>query len=283
VSELRPLFPLAARHLDAGGRLGEVLFGLIMTLTFTLGAGIVIDEEGRAGARELLIATIGEVPRGLPSAVLPNFDLVRALWPAAIGIALMSFTATIAAGRAFTRPQEPRPMPNRELLAVGAANVGGGLLGAMPAGGGTSQTAVNDSAGAKSQLAQLVTAGTTLATLLLLAPLISLMPQAALAAVMIACSIDLIQPAEFRGVPPGLRGARQRRVVARTADVAGRGPRVLRQCAAGWRHHPAHPRARATQEAAAAEGQAAEAGQAWRLSRAGLPVQVRPGALLNGR
>jgi hypothetical protein len=59
VSELRPLFPLAARHLDAGGRLGEVLFGLIMTLTFTLGAGMVIDEEGRAGARELLIATIG--------------------------------------------------------------------------------------------------------------------------------------------------------------------------------------------------------------------------------
>jgi len=59
MSELRPLFPLAARHLDAGGRLGEILFGLIMTLTFTLGAGIVIDEEGRAGARELLIATIG--------------------------------------------------------------------------------------------------------------------------------------------------------------------------------------------------------------------------------
>jgi high affinity sulfate transporter 1 len=162
--------------------------------------GLAIAISGLLGLQALGVATIGEVPRGLPSAVLPNFDLVRALWPAAIGIALMSFTETIAAGRAFTRPQEPRPMPNRELLAVGAANVGGGLFGAMPAGGGTSQTAVNDSAGAKSQLAQLVTAGTTLATLLLLAPLISLMPQAALAAVVIAYSIDLIQPAEFRGI-----------------------------------------------------------------------------------
>jgi MFS superfamily sulfate permease-like transporter len=70
----------------------------------------------------------------------------------------------------------------------------------MPSGGGTSQTAVNDSAGAKSQMAELVTAGTTLVTLLLLAPLISLMPQAALAAVVIAYSIDLIQPAEFHAI-----------------------------------------------------------------------------------
>jgi len=162
--------------------------------------GLAIAVSGLFGLQALGVSTIGEVPRGLPSAVLPNLELVRELWPAAIGIALMSFTETIAAGRAFTRPQEPRPVPNRELLAIGMANVGGGLLGAMPSGGGTSQTAVNDSAGAKSQMAQLVTAGTTLATLLLLAPLISLMPQAALAAVVIAYSIDLIQPVEFRGI-----------------------------------------------------------------------------------
>jgi uncharacterized membrane protein YedE/YeeE len=45
---------IAARYLDPGTSMGEVLFGLIMTLTFTLGAGLVIDEEGRAGAREML-------------------------------------------------------------------------------------------------------------------------------------------------------------------------------------------------------------------------------------
>ena len=75
------------------------------------------------------------------------------MWPAATGIALMSFTESIAAARAFAAPGEPRPLPNRELLALGAANVAGGLLGAMPAGGGTSQTAVNRKAGARTQLA----------------------------------------------------------------------------------------------------------------------------------
>lgn len=50
---------LASRHLDAASRMGEILFGLIMTLTFTLGAGLVIQEEGRAGAREMLIAILG--------------------------------------------------------------------------------------------------------------------------------------------------------------------------------------------------------------------------------
>jgi hypothetical protein len=50
---------LVHRHLDPASSLGEVLFGLIMTLTFTLGAGIIIEEEGREGARQLLIAVIG--------------------------------------------------------------------------------------------------------------------------------------------------------------------------------------------------------------------------------
>ena len=48
-----------ARHLDPGSHMGEILFGLIMTLTFTLAAGIVIQEEGRAGAREMLIGILG--------------------------------------------------------------------------------------------------------------------------------------------------------------------------------------------------------------------------------
>ena len=71
----------------------------------------------------------------------------------------MSFTETIAAGRAFARPDDPPIDANRELIATGAANLGGALLGAMPAGGGTSQTAVVRAAGGRSQTASLVTAG----------------------------------------------------------------------------------------------------------------------------
>ena len=83
------------------------------------------------------VATVGHVPTGLPSLTLPDLALIEQLWPAALGIALMSFTETIAAGRAFAESGEPTPQANRELLATGLANAGGALLGAMPAGGGT--------------------------------------------------------------------------------------------------------------------------------------------------
>jgi SulP family sulfate permease len=144
--------------------------------------------------------TVGSIPRDLPSLVLPHLDLTVQMWPGAVGIALMSFTESIAAARAFAKSEEPRPLPNQELLAIGMANVAGGLFGAMPAGGGTTQTAVNRSAGARTQLAELVTAAAAFATLLLLAPLIALMPNAVLAAVVVVYSVTLIRPAEFRQI-----------------------------------------------------------------------------------
>jgi len=143
------------------------------------------------------VEIVGRVPPGLPSLTFPNFSLAHELWLGASGIALMSFTETVAAGRAFAKSEEPSPKANQELLATGLANAAGALLGAMPAGGGTSQTAVNRFAGARTQLAELVTAVAALATMLLLAPLIALMPQATLAAVVIVYSIGLIKPAEF--------------------------------------------------------------------------------------
>ena len=158
---------------------------------------MAIAASALLGLPEAGVATVGEVPRGLPAFALPNLALFEQLWPAALGIALMSFTETIAAGRAFADPKEPRPAPNRELLATGLANVGGGLFGAMPGGGGTSQTAVNRAAGARTQVAELVTAAVALATLLLLAPLIALMPKAALAAVVIATSLGLVKLSDF--------------------------------------------------------------------------------------
>ena len=106
------------------------------------------------------MSTVGIIPQGLPSLTLPDLALIEQLVPGALGIALMSFTETIAAGRAFARPGDPPIDANRELVATGAANLGGALLGAMPAGGGTSQTAVVRAAGGRSQRASLVTAGT---------------------------------------------------------------------------------------------------------------------------
>ena len=149
------------------------------------------------GLQQQGVATVGHIPQGLPKLVLPDLTLLSKLWPGALGIALMSFVETTAAARAFAKKGEPRPNANQELLATGISNLGGALLGAMAAGGGTTQTAVNRLAGARTQIAQLVTAGVALLTLLLLAPLINLMPQATLAAVVIVYSFGLIKTQEF--------------------------------------------------------------------------------------
>ena len=146
------------------------------------------------------VETVGQIPQGLPSFTFPDFSLVAQLWPGALGIALMSFTETIAAGRAFATSEEPKLWPNQELVATGLANMAGALLGAMPSGGGTTQTAVNRLAGSRTQLAELVTAAAALLTMLLFAPLIGLMPQATLAAVVIVYSIVLINPTDFRRI-----------------------------------------------------------------------------------
>ncbi len=211
------------------GRFGENLVALVESLprtsTLTLAVGLVAMAVmfaverflprapgplvaialGIAGLLLLGLAdhgveTVGAIPRGLPGATLPDVSLVAALWPAAAGIALMSFAETIAAARAFARSGEPLLRPNRELLATGLATAGGALLGAMPAGGGTSQTAVNRRAGAQSQLAGLITAAVALLTMLFLAPVMGLIPQTTLAAVVIVYSLGLIHPLEFRSI-----------------------------------------------------------------------------------
>jgi len=146
------------------------------------------------------VSVVGDIPGGFPALSLPSISLAFEMWPAAAGIALMSFTETIAAGRAFARQGEPRPDSNQELVAIGAGNVIGGLFGAMPSGGGTSQSAVNRSTGARTQVAALVTAAMAVATMLFLAPVMGAMPNATLAAVVIAYSVGLISPAEIEAI-----------------------------------------------------------------------------------
>jgi high affinity sulfate transporter 1 len=152
------------------------------------------------GLHALGVSTVGLIPQGFPSLTLPDLDLAQQMIPGALGIALMSFTETIAAGRAFAGRDDPAINANRELIATGAANLGGAFFGAMPAGGGTSQTAVVRAAGGRSQKASLVTAGTAALTMLLLAPLLGLLPNATLAAVVIVYSVGLIEPAAFAAI-----------------------------------------------------------------------------------
>jgi high affinity sulfate transporter 1 len=146
------------------------------------------------------VSVVGAIQGGFPVLQLPQPSLFEAMWPAAAGIALISFTESIAAARAFVRRTDPPLDANRELLAIGAANAAGAFIGSMPAGGGTSQTAVSLKAGTQTQATSLVVAAVAFATLLFLAPVLALMPHATLAAVVIAYSIGLVNPQEMMSI-----------------------------------------------------------------------------------
>ena len=159
-----------------------------------------IAAAGLGGVDRMGIELVGRIRPGLPAFALPDFTLAGQLWPGALGIALMSFVESAAAGRAFVKPGEPRPLPNQELLSLGVANLAGSVFRILPAGGGTSQTAVNRSAGALTQVAGLATTAVVASALLFLAPVIALIPHAVLAAVVVATTLGLISPAEFRAI-----------------------------------------------------------------------------------
>ena len=165
---------------------------IVVALAIAAVAAFALESRG--------VELVGAIPQGIPSLTIPDWSLAQRMWPGALGIALMSFTETTAAARAFAQRDEPPPRPNVELLATGAANAVGAFLGSMPAGGGTSQTAVNRLTGAHTQVSGLTTAATALLTMLFLAPLIALMPQAVLAGVVIVYSIGLVQPRDFRAI-----------------------------------------------------------------------------------
>jgi sulfate permease, SulP family len=160
--------------------------------------GIILIELTDLASRG--VALVGPVSGGLPRPELPALGGAAALLPAAAGIALMSFIESISAARAFAAKADPPVDADRELLALGAANLGAGLFQAYPAGGGTSQTAVNDGAGARTRLAGVVTAAVTVLALTLLAPLLADLPQAILGAIVLVAAIGLVQLAPLRRI-----------------------------------------------------------------------------------
>lgn len=144
------------------------------------------------------VATVAPVPAGLPAPHVPPLDLAGPLLPAAAGVALIAFVESIAAARAFRRGDDPPLNTDRELIALGAANAGGGLFGTFPAGGGLSQTAVNDKAGARTQLAELATAGLVALVLIALAPMVRYIPEAALGGIVLVAAAGLLSRDEAR-------------------------------------------------------------------------------------
>ena len=162
------------------GSLVTVLLGIAAVHLFSLA------EHG--------VEIVGPIQSGLPSFGLPNVSAhsYLDLAPAAIGVMLVGFAEALGAGTTYAEKYHYEIDPNRELIALGAANLGAGLSSGMVVNGSLSKTAVNASAGARSQLSGLVVAALTIVTLLFLTGLFEDLPEATLAAVVIAALIDLV-------------------------------------------------------------------------------------------
>jgi high affinity sulfate transporter 1 len=140
------------------------------------------------------VEIVGKIPAGLPPLGLPAIkvsDLERLIGPAA-GVVLIGFAEGFSAAKAYGARTHDRIDANRELLGLGAANLGAGFTSGMVVNGSLSKTAVNGDAGARSQVSGLVVAVLTILTLLFLTGLFESLPEATLAAVVIAAVIELV-------------------------------------------------------------------------------------------
>lgn len=126
---------------------------------------------------------------------------VHGLWvllPSAGGMMLVIFSEALGAAQNFADKHGYRLDPSQDMVALGLANLGSGLLGGLAAGGSLSQSAVNDGAGARSQLSPVIAAALSLVTVLALTPLFTDLPEAVLAAMIIHAVSHLMKVAEMR-------------------------------------------------------------------------------------
>ncbi len=172
----------------APGALVVVVFSIVVVKLFEL--------ESRG------VRVVGDIPASLPSLGLPEFDgsLVGNLLATAFVMTMVGFMESIAVAKVYARRNRYEIEPNNELIGLGAANVAAGVFGGYPVTGGFSRTAVNATAGARTPLASLITAGIVLVTVAMFTPLLESLPKAALGAIIVMAVMGLIDIAEMRHI-----------------------------------------------------------------------------------
>jgi sulfate permease, SulP family len=159
------------------------------------------------------VKIVGHIDSGLPAFGLPSVpagDYLKLAGPA-VGIMLVGFAEGLGAAKTYAAKNGYQISPNRELAGLGAANLAAGLSSGMVVNGSLSKTAVNGSAGARTQLSGLVVAALTILTLLFLTGLFQDLPEATLGAVVIAALVELVDIASLRSLY-GTHTARLRRI-----------------------------------------------------------------------
>jgi SulP family sulfate permease len=162
------------------GSLVAVLLGIAAVKLFHL------DDHG--------VSIVGPIKSGLPTLGTPDVHLrdFGTLVAGGIGVMLVGFAEGLGAAKTYAAREHYEIDANRELLGVGGANIAAGLSSGMVVNGSLSKTAVNGSAGARTQLSGLIVAALTILTLLVLTGLFEDLPEPTLAAIVIAAVVELV-------------------------------------------------------------------------------------------
>lgn len=141
------------------------------------------------------VSLVGTVPSGLPSFILPDlqWEILEQIWPIALALALVGYLEAISIGKALeVKSGEETIDANQELLALGSSNVIGSFFQAYPVTASFSRSAINEQAGAKTNLAALFSVMLVVLTLLFLTPIFQYLPNAVLASIIMVSVFSLI-------------------------------------------------------------------------------------------
>ncbi|MBM3389277.1 MAG: sulfate permease [Betaproteobacteria bacterium] len=187
---VRSRLKLTLRGLGLSPRAADLLskLGPVAAIVVTTAAAAAFDWQGQG------LKTVGHIPPGLPPFTLPSWDL--ALWgelalPALL-ISIVGFVESVSVGQSLAAKRRQRVDPDQELVALGAANIGAAFTGGFPVTGGFSRSVVNFDAGARTQLASVITAAGILLATLVLTPALLHLPQATLAAIIVVAVLTLV-------------------------------------------------------------------------------------------
>ncbi len=174
---------LGPRLADGGSRAAPVL-GIAVTAALTW--------AGDWPAQGVRI--VGTVPQGLPPFTLPSWDLTvwQPLLLPALLISVVGFVESVSVGQTLAAKRRQRIVPDRELVALGAGNLGAAFTGGFPVTGGFARSVVNFDAGAQTPAAGLFTAAGILLAALLLTPALYYVPQATLSATIVVAVLSLV-------------------------------------------------------------------------------------------
>ena len=157
-----------------------VVLGIVAVIIFNL------DAKG--------VEIVAEIPKGLPSFTAPELDflMLKELFPIALTLALIAFMEAMSVAKVMERKHKNQLRPNQELIALGTANIVGAFFKSYPTTGSFTRSAINDLSGAKTGLANLVSAVIVVLTLLFLTPLFYYLPSAVLAAIILVAVFGLV-------------------------------------------------------------------------------------------